>query len=160
MSPWVLRPHCPCRGFTPPLGLWGDVPQWSRLLTVPSLCSAARSLAGSRPLPPGSIFPSPQIHFSAWPTFQKAVNFLFLELLLFFSSISGRICRCSEWFDSSLGEFLGPDDNRSPTPPPSWTPLTSFLKLHGICPELFCRFYKSCLPVRITSVCKETKFKP
>ena len=40
---------------------------------------------------------------------QKVVAFLFIEFLLF-SSFSSCIHRYSEWFGSSLAEFLGPDE--------------------------------------------------
>jgi len=36
------------RGFHPPLSHWSDIPQQSRLLKFPILCSVALSLAGSR----------------------------------------------------------------------------------------------------------------
>ena len=41
---------------------------------------------------------------------QKVVAFLFIEFLLLFSSFSSCIPRYSEWFGSSLAEFLGPDE--------------------------------------------------
>lgn len=67
------------------------------------LCSssACRGLA--------PIFLSLWIHFSACPTFQKVVDYLFLGLLLFFSSVSCWVCRCSKWFDKCPAELLQPD---------------------------------------------------
>ena len=41
---------------------------------------------------------------------QKVVAFLFIEFLLLFSSFSSCIHRYSEWFGSSLAEFLGQDE--------------------------------------------------
>jgi len=111
---WGPWDHTVPRGFHAPLSHWSDVPQRSRLLKVPILCSVALSLARSgrrRPLPRRlSSRISPRIHFSARPTFQKVVVFLFRELLLFFSSISCWICRCSEWFDPYPAEFLRPNE--------------------------------------------------
>ena len=40
----------------------------------------------------------------------NVVAFLFIEFLLLFSSFSSCIHRYSEWFGSSLAEFLGPDE--------------------------------------------------
>ena len=81
------------QGFHPLLNHWSHVPHQSRLLKVPILYFSVLSLACSwlmkAPSPCGlSSHISPQIHFSAHPAFQKVVAFLFIELLLFFSSIS------------------------------------------------------------------------
>ena len=93
VTPRVLRPHCPTR-VHPPLSHQSDVPQWSRLLKVPILCSAALSLARSgrrRPRPPPSILPNiasdsllctSYLLESGRFSVQRVVAILFFDLLL------------------------------------------------------------------------------